>query len=82
MKDYVNQSVKLNETEEATLERAVNRAVKSIFSREKSPMKLRILLDSIPLIVYGQVMFATINQEFRLDDEEEKKNSKKKMKKS
>ena len=81
MKDFVNKSVRLNEKEELTLERAVKRAVKSIFEREKSPIKRRILLDSIPLMTHSQSIFATLDQEFILLNEEYKKKSKKKRKK-
>jgi len=81
MKDFVNRSVKLSDREEATLERAVKRAVKSIFGREKSPMKLRILLDSIPLVIYGQVIFESLMHEFRLKEEEEERELARKKKK-
>ena len=81
MKDFVNRSVRLNEKEELTLERAVKRAVKSIFERERSPIKRRILLDSIPLMTHGQSIFAILDQEFVLLNEESEKKSKKKRKK-
>ncbi len=70
MKDFVNRSVRLSEKEELTLERAVKRAVASIFEREKSPTKRRILLDSIPLITYSQSVLAILNQEFVLLNKE------------
>jgi hypothetical protein len=81
MEDLVNRSVRLNEKEEATLGKAVKRAVKSIFERETSPIKRRILLDSIPLITHGQSIFAILDQEFVLLNEESKKKSRKKRKK-
>jgi hypothetical protein len=81
MKNFVNRSVRLNDKEEMTLRRAVKRAVKSIFERENSPMKRRILLDTIPLQVYGEVAFALLMEEFRLLEEEKKKKPKKKAKK-
>jgi len=81
MKDFVNRSVRLSEKEESTLERAVKRAVKSIFGRETSPIKRRILLDSIPLMTHSQSIFATLDQEFVILNEESKK-KKKKVRKS
>jgi hypothetical protein len=81
MKNFVNKSIRLNEKEDATLKRAVDRAVKSIFEREKSPLKRRVLLDSIPFAVYGHATFATLMKEFDLVDEEEEKKSAKKKKK-
>jgi len=81
MKNYVNRSVQLNEAEEATLSRAVKRSVKSIFERESSPTKRRILLDTIPFVVYSQVIFDTVLQESMLFEKEEERKFKKKRKK-
>ena len=81
MKNFVNRSVKLSSVEDATLERAVKRAVKSIFEREKSPIKRRILLDSIPLIAYHHTVFFSIDQEDKILREHKSKKSSKKVKK-
>ena len=81
MKNFVNRSIKLDEQESATIRRAVKRAVRSIFERERSPIKRRILLDSIPSQTYADVALEVLMHEFRLADEEKKKKSKKKRKK-
>jgi len=81
MKNFVNRSVKLSKSEELTIRRAMKRAVRSIFEREKSPIKRRILLDSIPFQSYADVTFESLMQEFRLLKERREKKSKKKKKK-
>ena len=47
MRDLVNHSIDLTDFEAFTMDDAISRVVRSIFRREKNPLKVRILLSCI-----------------------------------